>query len=289
MTLKRIVMKTNELLLLTAGVTVIQFSIFGQFKTSDTISIGGKTQLNPNTFKQFTGGVNALYNGTETKGGIDLAVQTYHYYLVTGKAKIDTSTINKKNLSFSEQYRGFEFFLLNRAAVNFDTSGTMASDYLSSLQASPLTIRFVKEIFLTKQRNITSSSYSPVVSIKLTGDSRIVPYNVRTGQINVGTSGNLFVTFSSQFTRLEFNQQGKEIDRGTMYIQPSVGIAIGNSALMKSVMNDPQDKVMLASECRLGFKSHSKTINDCCLLLRYGLNEFLGPKFRAGLILSSIN
>jgi len=283
-------MKTNELLLLTASVTVINCFSFTQIDNQRTDSFPLKDQMNSNMFKLFTGGVNAVYNGQETKGGIDLSVQTYHYYLVTGKAKgIDTSLINLKNLSFQDQYKGFEFFLLNRAAINFDTSASIASDYLSSLQASPLTLRFVKEFFLTEQHQITSTSYSPVFSIRLTGDSRIVPYNLRTGQVNVGTSGNFFLTFSTQFTRLEFDHIGKEIDRGTMYIQPSFGFAVGNSALMQSVMTNPKEKIILASECRLGFKSHRKTINDCCLLVRYGINDFIGPKLRAGLILSSIN
>lgn len=292
-------MKTNELLLLTASVTVMHLISNGQL--NDTLNSSNNSNRNhpnysPNMFKMFTGGINALYNDETTKGGIDLSVQTYHYFLVTGKniprVKDSISADNIKRVSplkVKDDYKGFDFFLLNRAAVNFDTTGSMASDYLSSLQASPLTLRFVKEIFLSKQHDITSFSYTPVLSVKLTGDSRLVPYNYRTDQMNVGASGNFFVTFSTQFTRLEFDHVGKEIDRGTMYIQPSFGLAIGNGELMRSVLMNPKDKVILASECRLGFKSHSKTVNDCCLLVRYALNEIIGPKLRAGLILSSFN
>jgi hypothetical protein len=276
-------MKTNELLIITASVSVMHLN-FAQ--TSQ-----GSANSKSNMFRMFNGGINALYSDETTKGGIDMSVQTYHYYLVTGKRKqtdsLDLS--NRKELTVNDLYKGFEFFLLNRAAIDFDANGSMGADYISSLQPSPLTLRFVKELFLTKQRSITSISYAPVLSIKLTGDSRIIPYNYRTDQINVGASGNFFVTLSSQFTRLEFDHLGKEIDRGTMYVQPSFGIGIGNNELMRSVLISPRDKLVLASECRLGFKSHDKTVNDCCILVRYALNEIAGPKLRAGLILSSFN
>jgi hypothetical protein len=277
-------MKTNELLLITVSVSVMNL---GHTQIINDPNNDSKT----NMFRMFNGGINALYSDQTTKGGIDLSVQTYHYYLVTGKRdRIDSVALRSgQPINFQDLYRGFEFFLLNRAAIDFDTTGTMASDYISSLQPSPLTLRFVKELFLTKNKSIPASGYTPVLSIKLTGDSRIIPYNYRTEQINIGASGNFFVTLSTQFTRLEFDQLGKEIDRGTMYIQPSFGIGIGNNELLRSVLVNPKDKVVLSSECRLGFRSHTKKVNDCCLMVRYGINELIGPKLRAGLILSSFN
>lgn len=277
-------MKTNELLLITVSVSVIHFS-------HTQITGGSGDSSKTNFFRIFNGGINALYSDETTKGGIDLSVQTYHYYLVSGKRKqVDSLALRSgQEFNVNDLYRGFEFFLLNRAAIDFDTTGSMGSDYISSLQPSPLTLRFVKELFLTRNKAITASSYAPVLSIKLTGDSRIIPYNYRTQQINVGASGNFFVTLSTQFTSLEFDHLGKEVDRGTMYIQPSFGIGIGNNELMRSVLISPKDKLILSSECRLGFRSHSKTVNDCCLLVRYALNEIVGPKIRAGLILSSFN
>ncbi len=277
-------MKTNELLLITVSVSVIHFS-------HTQITGGSGDSSKTNFFRIFNGGINALYSDETTKGGIDLSVQTYHYYLVSGKRKqVDSLALRSgQEFNVNDLYRGFEFFLLNRAAIDVDTTGSMGSDYISSLQPSPLTLRFVKELFLTRNKAITASSYAPVLSIKLTGDSRIIPYNYRTQQINVGASGNFFVTLSTQFTRLEFDHLGKEVDRGTMYIQPSFGIGIGNNELMRSVLISPKDKLILSSECRLGFRSHSKTVNDCCLLVRYALNEIVGPKIRAGLILSSFN
>lgn len=281
-------MKTNELLLLTVSVTVIHFPIFCQIdsiRINPTIS---NSTFETNAFKVLTGGINAVYSNDRAKGGIDLSVQTYHYYLVTGKKK-EVDTLQKSSSNLNRDYKGFEFFLLNRAAFNFDSSGSLANDYITSMQASPLTLRFMKELFLTKQQYISSSSYSPVISVRLTGDGRAIPFQDVRNQLNFGTSGNFYVTLSSQFTRLQFDQMGKELDRGTMYLQPSFGVAVGSKEMMKSVYTDGKNKPLLSSECRLGFKSHSKAINDCCLLFRYTLSDIIGPKLRAGIILSSFN
>jgi hypothetical protein len=238
----------------------------------------------------FTGGINAVYSNDRANGSLDVGVQTYHYFLVTGaKKKVDTlpqGTYVKLNY---QDFKGFEFFLLNRAAFNFDTSRSVANDYITSLQSSPLTLRFVKELFLTKQHEINSSSYSPVISIRLIGDSRAIPFQDDRRNLNFGASGHFYVTLSSQFTRLEFNKSGKELDRGTMYLQPSFGIALGTNEMMKSVYVDQHNKPLFSSECRLGFKSTTRTVNDCSFLIRYTLSDIIGPKLRAGIILSSIN
>ena len=99
------VMKTNELLLLTASVTVMHYSGISQTNPNQSDSMtNAKSQMNANMFKLFTGGINTFYTGQQTKGGIDLSVQTYHYYLVTGKTKIqDTLEIANKSLNFADQ------------------------------------------------------------------------------------------------------------------------------------------------------------------------------------------
>lgn len=280
------IMKTHELLLSSMAITVFQVNLYCQ--TDSLLIANPVSTFQSNAFKVFTGGINAVYANDNPNGSIDVGVQTYHYFLVTGQRN-DTST-NQTNKSYNYQdFKGFEFFLLNRAALNFDTSRSIANDYITSLQASPLTLRFVKELFLTKQHEITNTSFSPVISIRLIGDSRAIPFQDERNQLNFGASGNFYVTLSSQFTRLEFDKVGKEMDRGTMYLQPSFGIAVGSNEMMKSVYLDNKNKLLLSSECRLGFKSRTKTVNDCSLLIRYTLSDIVGPKLRAGIIFSSIN
>jgi len=289
-------MKANELFVLSVIVTGFYNSCICQTEhlLQSVDSTNTSQSSGSNVFKLFTGGINAIYSGDRARGGVELSVQTYHYYLVTGKYDQKDTIKNKipkskTLLSPKQQYKGFEFFLLNRASINFDTSGLLANDYVTSLQASPLTLRFVKEYFLTKQKAITTTSYSPVISIKVTTDGRAVPFTNDRDDINIGASGHVFLTLSTQFTRLEFDQKGKELDRGTMYFQPSIGFAIGSGELMKSVFNDQANKLLLSSECRLGFKSHAKTVNDCSFLVRYTPADIAGPKLRAGVILSSFN
>jgi len=288
--LKTGIMKTREILLFSVTITVFQVNLYSQ---TDTLIISTPVStFQSNAFKVFTGGINAVYSNDRANGSIDVGVQTYHYFLVTGsKKRTDTSaqTPNVNTVYNYRDFKGFEFFLLNRAALNFDTSRSIANDYITSLQSSPLTLRFVKELFLTKQHEITSSSYSPVISIRLIGDSRAIPFQDERNQLNFGASGNFYVTLSSQFTRLEFDKSGKELDRGTMYLQPSFGIAVGSNEMMKSIYLDNTNKLLLSSECRLGFKSKNKAVNDCSLLIRYTISDIIGPKLRAGIILSSIN
>jgi|GEM_PF-6335501 len=281
-------MKTYELLLFTVTITAFQSSSFSQ--TDSLLQQSTQGTFQSNAFKVFTGGINAVYSNDRANGSIDVGVQTYHYFLVTGAKKtIDTTLQAAESKMNYRDFKGFEFFLLNRAALNFDTSRSVANDYITSLQSSPLTLRFVKELFLTKQHEINSSSYSPVISIRLIGDSRAIPFQDERSNLNFGASGHFYVTLSSQFTRLEFDKTGKELDRGTMYFQPSFGIGVGSNEMMKTVYEDQRNKPLLSSECRLGFKSTTRAVNDCSFLIRYTLSDIVGPKLRAGIILSSIN
>lgn len=248
-----------------------------------------RSQPENNFLSAFAGGVNALYSDQGTRGSIDLSVQTYHYYMITGKRRQqDSLQTRSDSLSWKEQYRGFEFFLINRAAMDFDSLQTIANNYITSLQGSPVTIRFTKEYFLTKNRAITPTSLAPVLSLKLTGDLRAIPYGNGTKQVRFGGSTHLFLTLSSQFTRMEFNQTRELIDLGTMYLLPTIGIAIGNPEMMKSVFRERDQQLLVSTECRFGFRSQRKAVNDLSFLFRYTLTDVIGPRFRAGVILSSI-
>lgn len=256
-----------------------------------TFSIAQSPKQEPenNFLSAFAGGVNALYSNNGTRGSIDLSVQTYHYYMITGKRRQhDSLRMKTDTLSLKDQYRGFEFFLINRAAMDFDSVQTLANNYITSLQGSPVTIRFMKEYFFTKNRVITPTSLAPVLSLKLTGDLRAIPYGSNTKEVKFGGSSHLFLTLSSQFTRMEFNQTRELIDLGTMYLLPTIGLAIGNPEMMKSVFREREQKLLVSTECRFGFRSQRKAINDLSFLFRYTLTDIIGPRFRAGVILSAI-
>lgn len=237
-------------------------------------------------FKVFAGSLNAIYNQNSANGSFDLAVQSYHYYFITGKAS--DSTPPKMNKRHKTPYKGFHFYLLNRAAIDLDTIQAIANNYITSLQASPLTFRLKKEFFLSKNTSFSEANPTPIVSIILTGDGRAIPHGDASNKITVGASAHLFMTLSASINRLEYDPLGKEIDNGTMYLKPTIGIGYGTRELLHSVLVDRKTDPIISSECRIGFKSKQKNVKDFSFLFRYTITKIKGPRIRAGIILSSL-
>lgn len=241
-------------------------------------------------FKAFTGGINAIYNNSQTKESFDLAVQTYHYFLITGRRSKSDSVHNlrvKANKTVKELYNGIHFSLLNRAAIDFDTLKSIANSYITSLQASPITLRINKEFFITEQHDISPTSYTPVLSLVVLSDGRAIPYGDIENKVSMGVSGHLYLTFSALFKRIEFNSAGKEIDKGTMYFRPSFGIAYGNKEMMRSLSYSRKNEPIFSSQCKLGFYSDQQKVKDFSFLFQYTITKIKGPRIRAGIILRS--
>lgn len=266
---------------------------------SQTDSIAKSSSLPPlsavqqsGLFRAFSGGFNALYQNTRSTGNIDLAVQTYHYFLITGKRKnydsLKHSSIRAGQIHPNAAYRGINFYILSRASLDFDTLRSIANDYITSLLASPLTIRLCKEYFLSQIQSVNEYDYSPVASLQLIGDVRVIPYN-RDRNIQAGVSVNGFLKLSTQFKRLEFDSNGKVVDKGIVYFQPVLGIGFGSPEMMKTVNFDPKQRFIYSSECKLGFISENNKVKDCAILVRYCLNKILGPQLRVGLQFSTFN
>jgi hypothetical protein len=148
-------------------------------------------------------------------------------------------------------------------------------------------LRIKKEFFLTHQHTLTSNSLAPVISFLLSGDARAIPFGDQHQKVNIGGSGHLNLTLSALFKRIEFDASGEELDNGTMYLHPTFGIAFGTSDLMKSIMPRHPNTPILTSGCRLGFNSDKNKLKDFSFLMQYTLTDILGPKLRAGIILSS--
>lgn len=270
---------------------VISLPLFAQER--DTLAVKKEVPVQKQTdyFRVFTGGINALYSQQQSKGSVDLGVQSCHYYLVTGRRfKSDSihSVMVNRNESLSKVYRGFHFYLLNRAAVNLDSIRSMASEYFTSLKASPLTVRLRKEIYLTKQRALSLENYAPVISLMLIGDGRAVPFVDQASKVQMGVSSHFYLTFSTLFKRLEFDMRGKTIDQGTIYFKPSIGIGYGTKELMKNISPRKPFEPILSTDWRLGFKSERLSIKDFSFLMSYAISDIIGPKFRAGVLLSAI-
>ena len=262
------------------------------YKSTLTEKPPSKTSQNTGLFQSFGGGMNTLFSNGGTSNGFDLSAQAYHYFLVTGKRSkndsIHTVLVNNKR-PLREVYNGFHFYLLSRALLNFDTLQTIANSYITSLLASPFTLRIKREFFLTKQHELSAVNFAPILSLIIKGDGRAIPFGDPGTKLNLGASGHLYISFSALFKRIEMDNLGKEIDRGAMSFTPTIGIAYGTKELMKNVSINRKVEPILTSGCRLGFNSEKSSGKDFSFLVQYTISDIVGPKLRAGVILTSIN
>jgi len=242
-------------------------------------------------FQSLSGGMNAVHQNNQARMGLDMAVQTCHYFLVTER-RIKNDSIHKtkvkQNASLVDLYSGFHFYLLNRAAVHFDSIKSMSSNYINSLAPSPLTLRLKKDIFLTRNEVITSSNFAPVVSIEILSDLRAIPFLDRANKLKVGASGHLYLSLSTQFKRIQFDQKGRKIDQGVIYFKPSFGIAYGTDEMMGRVLTTEKNEPIYSTQMRLGFQSDRKAVKDFSFLLNYSISDLLGPNILLGVVLTAL-
>jgi hypothetical protein len=240
-------------------------------------------------FQNFAGGINTLFNKNGTGISFDLSSYTTHWFIVLGEKK-NNITIQRTNGSTDtgEQinYKGIDIYIINRAAINFDSLKAIANDYLTSLQASPFTLRFDKSFRLTKDTAFSETKASPIAYFKITTDARGVPYSSSGGKVSVGASANLYATLSAKFRTFQINNDGTIGNKGTVYIEPSIGFSYGTDSMMKTVFVDTHNRWLITSELRLGFTSDNNKISDWGFIFRYSFSDIVGPKFRAGIAIS---
>jgi hypothetical protein len=236
-------------------------------------------------FNSFTGGIGALFNKNQGGASIDLSSLTIKYFIPLG-IKNDSVNVQREDGTIipnrlRQRYRGVDLYLINRATMNIDSLNSIANDYLTSLQASPITVRLGYEGYLTKNREINVNQILPVVKYRFTGDARAVPYNSNTGDVELGGSGNFYFSLLTQFRGIQID--GGEIkDQGTFYIEPSIGFAYGSQELMESIFKNGKSKVLFSSELRFGYTSDYHRIKDWGILARYTWEDVTGPNFRIG-------
>lgn len=243
-------------------------------------------------FNSFTGGIGALFNSTGSGSSIDLSSLTIKYFVPLG-VKNDTVNIRRADGTLipnrlRQRFRYIDLYLINRAAINVDSLNSMANDYLTSLQASPITFRLGYEGYLTKNKEININQMLPVIKYRFTGDLRAVPYSSQSGTAKFGGSSNLYFSLLAQFRGIQIDE-GEIKDQGTFYIEPSFGFAYGNQELMESVFKDGKSKLLFSTELRFGFISDFNRIRDWGILARYTWEDVIGPNFRIGLNITPNN
>lgn len=239
-------------------------------------------------FKEFSGGMNFYFQEQPIKTGLDLSAHTYHYFLVTGKKrKPDSLSLTVSgNEQLQTLYRGLDFFVLNRAVIDFQSLKYMANSYFTSLQPSPLTLRLVRSWALGKTMG-TELDFSPAGTLRFLFDTRMIPYQQLNNDILLGLSAHLYLLTETIFKRLEFNERNEIIDQGQMSIRPAFGISLANRELRETLFVDRKQKILLSSECRIAFKSDRDPKKNYAFTLRYNLQKVLGPRISFGLLLTS--
>ncbi|GJM32076.1 MAG: hypothetical protein DHS20C18_10770 [Saprospiraceae bacterium] len=236
-------------------------------------------------FDKITGGVGALVNDMNGGASIDLASFTVKYLLPVG-LKSDTISVKTENgaepVGLTQRYRYISLYLINRAAISTDSSNTLANEYLTSLQGTPVTFRLAYEGFLTKSQVINEVQMLPMLKYKFSGDARVVPFNNASGIVTFGGSLNLYFSLLAHFRGIQIDH-GKIKDQGTFYIEPSIGFAIGNQEMMETIVIDKGNKLLFSTELRFGFLSDKNRIQDWGVLVRYTWEDINGPNFRIGL------
>ena len=159
---------------------------------------------------------------------------------------------------------------LNRAAVELDSISSVATDYITSLQAAPLTFRGQLPAILPILK-------LPVIA---TGDFRLVPFADSTGQFTFGQSGHLFL--SASFTRYSrrVNQSGEVVDRGEFYFDPTIFGAHVSNALGNAVFEDQNTNTFAGAELRVGFRWTEDRDADIGLIGRCSFEKMVGPPCR---------
>jgi len=287
-------MKKSKLIIVTT-VLLLFFSAISEMAAQSNSESYERIRLNnlltesdkENTFfNSFSGGIGALYNSTGSGSSIDLSSMTIKYLVIVG-VKNDTVNIRTEDGTIipnrlRQRFSSIDLYLINRAAINIDSLNTMANDYLTSLQASPITFRLGYEGYLTKNKEIDVNQMLPVIKYRFTGDIRAVPYSSQLGTAKFGGSSNLYFSILAHFRGLQIDE-GEIKDQGTFYIEPSIGFAYGNQELMESVFRDGKSKLLFSTELRFGFISDFNRIRDWGILARYTWEDVVGPNFRIGL------
>lgn len=260
-------------------------------KLSGGRSIASEEELKQNIFfNQLNAGLSYLNNGDSRSGAFEIGLQTIHYMWVLGKKKTNVKVENGQAdevKAIRTNYYFIDFYLLNRASMNTDSIKTIASDFMMSLQPSPLTLRFDLPIRLSKNDVISTKNINPVVILKFGTDVRLTPFSKETN-IEIGTSGHGFATLTFNFAGYRVDDANNSIaDKGYFYFEPSYLVSYGNSELMKSLLVDySKKKVFQSLDVRLGYHSNISTVNDFGLIISYTWVKIIGSNIRASVMIS---
>lgn len=245
----------------------------------------GENRGGISSFSNFSGGLGGFANAG-IGGGVEITSNSLHYFLPIGKKnteEIDVVTSSQDTLKNRprSRYKGIDIYLLNRATLNLDSLNAIANDYLTSTKPSPFTFRLAHEQFLSKNIVITEDDPVPILLFRLMGDIRAVPYANNNAKTVLGVSGHLYASLYLKSWLFEINDATGELkDKGSLYVEPAIGFAIGDAALMENTVYSSPSKPLVSVQLQLGYTSDKNKYKDWTAFIGYTFNKIVGPNLR---------
>lgn len=234
-------------------------------------------------FNQFTAGLGALSNGGSGVG-LELSTTTRTFRIdlpMKRKAALITHEDGRQERGEVRTPRSIKFMILNRASINLDSLEAVANEYVTSLQAAPITARGQYVAYSYADPIDAAGTKMFTTNLVVGGDLRGVPYANESGSVKLGGTVHTFLKVQVETGGAELNTNGDPIDTGTFYVEPAIMIAFGGNGVMKSLL-DNDSRMFAGLDLRAGYKSDVDRFRDFGIVARWTWEKVRGAAFRVG-------
>lgn len=204
-----------------------------------------------------------LFNDGSSGLSLESGTSIINYFIILKRRPDTIDTVGRYIVT--SRYSGINFSIMSRGKIVFDTLNNVFTDYIGSLQASPLTMR-LKYQYRLNEKNYLIDTMVPQVSVRASLDGRISPFS-KTSTNNVITGTFHFALGISTAFQSVTMQNDQVVDKGLWYADASFIAVGGDRAALHSLTND--NRGWLANfDIRLGYKSSTLRSRDFGLLIR---------------------
>lgn len=203
-----------------------------------------------------------MFNDGSSGISLESGTSIINYFIILNERK---KILNADSSKATNLYSGVNFSIMSRGKVVFDTLNNVLTDYLGSLQASPLTLR-LKYQYRLNEKNYLLDTLLPQLSARVSLDGRISPFSkANTNNVITGTF-HFALGFSTIFQSITI-QNNVEVDKGLWYLDASFILVGGDRIALNSLTND-NSGWLSNLDFRLGYKSNTKRSRDFGMLVR---------------------
>ncbi len=249
--------------------------------------VDAQEQAKDKWLSQLLAGGGSSFGGSSTmKTFIDLGARIKNLRIRL-HSSIDSTTLgdNSKTYKITKHYLDLTF--LSRAALGLDSVIKNTINYLSSLDATPLTIRTSIPIpFLSSNSSSIPGvdEGEPISNTNIKLDFRSVPYTTSIGTTDMGGAANAALSYSFRSGYEGVDPQTGEINEtGFIYIEPTafVNYAFSSGVRENIFQGVNKDHALFGAELRVGLEPHTLSSDPFNIVLSYLFNpEVNGGGFK---------